>query len=185
MNQKIRFIREILQLSKKEISSLLNISSYKYSSFENNETTIPCEILLLLSKIYCFDIDLLLDTIYDETIIICELNKHELININNKSELLDRLKSNLFSNPQIKMTYHSIKKVKLTFQKNIINNIKILMNKYGLRQEELADYCDIDRYSLSFILSEKKFINTIELIKISTCFNTSIDSIVNGFINTK
>lgn len=34
MNQKLKFLRETLELTEKEISAFLNISSYKYISFE-------------------------------------------------------------------------------------------------------------------------------------------------------
>ena len=43
MNQKIKFLRETLGLTEKEISSFLNISSYKYTSFKKAMTVIPCE----------------------------------------------------------------------------------------------------------------------------------------------
>lgn len=41
MNQKIKFIRENLNLTNKDISVFLNISSYKYAAFEQIGMDIP------------------------------------------------------------------------------------------------------------------------------------------------
>ena len=72
MNQKIKFLRETLGLTEKEISSFLNISSYKYTSFEKAMTVIPCDILILLSKIYGINIEMLIDSKFDNQDLLSE-----------------------------------------------------------------------------------------------------------------
>lgn len=52
MASNLLFIREQLQITKKFISKLLNISVYTYAGYENGRLSIPIEILIMLSKIY-------------------------------------------------------------------------------------------------------------------------------------
>lgn len=58
MHSKIKEIRMRLGLSETQISSLLNISSYKYRRYENGSLTISVEVLILLSIMYDISIDL-------------------------------------------------------------------------------------------------------------------------------
>ena len=99
MNQKIKFLRETLGLTEKEISSFLNISSYKYTSFEKAMTIIPCDILILLSKIYGINIELLLDSKYNNEDLFSELKRQEIF-FEDKSVILEKLRQNLFQNRQ-------------------------------------------------------------------------------------
>lgn len=52
MNSNLLFIREKLQIIKKFISQLLNVSVYTYIGYESGRLIIPIEILIMLSKIY-------------------------------------------------------------------------------------------------------------------------------------
>lgn len=178
MNQKIKVLREKLCLTEKDVSSLLNISTYKYSYFENNEVEIPLEILVLLSKIYGINIDLLLYDVYSSQELIYELELNNFTNCN-KADILDKLNFNLLSNQSTKTTYHSIRKVKLVFQNNIIHNIKKLLNLSGLSQQEFSILCEIENNSLDSVLSGKKFIKTSELIKISKYFKIPINFFID------
>lgn len=178
MNQKIKFIRKKLHLTEKEISSLLNISSYKYSFFEKKEVDIPCEILLLLSKIYGININLLVYAFFDKQELLYELERQGLTT-NNRTDTLQKLNVNLFSNKNTKTTYRSVKKIQNAFQDNIAKYIKNQMNIHGLSLKEFSILCNIEEASLSSILSKRRFIKTTELIKISNYFQTPIDSIIN------
>ena len=125
MNQKIKFLRETLGLTEKEISSFLNISSYKYTSFEKAMTIIPCDILILLSKIYGINIEMLIDSKFDNQDLLFELKSQGIIGEKN---ILEKLKQNLLQD-NIKLTYRSVKKIKTTYQENIIYFLKELTCK--------------------------------------------------------
>lgn len=175
MNQKIKFLRETLCLTEKEISSFLNISSYKYVSFEKTATDIPCDILILLSKIYGINIEFLLYSKFNDQDLLSDLERQGLIEENN---ILDRLRQNLLQNNDTKITYRSIRKVKNDFQQNIISFINNLIKNSGMTLMDFARHIDIDKQSLDSILSKKRFIELDELIGISEKFKISVNDII-------
>ncbi len=176
MNQKIKILREKLGLTEKEISSFLNISSYKYISFEKAMTIIPCDILILLSKIYSINIEMLIDSKYDNQDLLSELESQGIIGEKN---ILEKLKHNLFQD-NTKLTYHSIRKVKTNYQENIICFINKLIYKSGMNLIDFAKYIDIDDQNLESILHKKRFIELNELIGISEKFKIPVNDIING-----
>lgn len=177
MNQKIKFLRKTLGLTEKEISSFLNISSYKYVSFEKTATDISCDILILISRIYGISIEFLLNSKFNEQDLLSELERQGLIDENN---VLDRLRQNILQNNDTKITYRSIRKVKNDFQQNIISFINNLIKNSGMSLMDFAKYIDIDKQSLDSILSKKRFIELDELIGISEKFKISVNDIING-----
>lgn len=178
MNYKIKFLRETLGLTEKEISSFLNISSYKYISFEKTATDIPCDILILLSRIYAINLELLLDSKYNDEDLLSELNRQEIIS-EDKSVILEKLRQNLFQNIDTKITYRSIRKIKNDFQQNIINFINSLIKNSRMSLIDFSNYIDIDNQSLDSILSKKRFIELYELLKISERLKISVNDIIN------
>lgn len=178
MNHKIKFLRETLGLTEKEISSFLNISSYKYISFEKTATDIPCDILILLSRIYAINLELLLYSKYNDEDLLSELNRQEIIS-EDKSVILKKLTQNLFQKIDTKITYRSIRKVKNDFQQNIINSINKLIKSSRMSLIDFSNYIDIDKQSLDSILSKKRFIELYELMKISEKFKISVNDIIN------
>ena len=181
MNQKIKFLRETLCLTEKEISSFLNISSYKYVSFEKTATDIPCDILILLSKIYGINIEFLLYSKFNDQDLLSDLERQGLIEENN---ILDRLRQNLLQNNDTKITYRSIRKVKNDFQQNIISFINNLIKNSGMTLMDFARHIDIDKQSLDSILSKKRFIELDELIGISEKFKISVNDIIKWLRRT-
>lgn len=179
MNQKLKFLRETLGLTEKEISAFLNISSYKYISFEKTAVEIPCDILILLSIIYDIDIKLFLDSHCNNQDLLTELSKQNIIE-KGKEEILDHLRKNLFHNNNTKVTYRSIRKVKTNIQNNIIKFITALIKNNGMSLHDFAIAIDTEKQSLDSVLSNKRFIELDELTKISEKFKVSINDIVKG-----
>ena len=176
MNQKIKFLRETLGLTEKEISSFLNISSYKYTSFEKAMTVIPCDILILLSKIYGINIEMLIDSKFDKQDLLFELKSQGIIGEKN---ILDKLKQNLLQD-NIKLTYRSVKKIKTNYQDNIIHFLKTLIYDSGKSVFEFSRYVNMNSQSLDSILQKKRFIELNELISISEKFKISVNDIIGG-----
>ena len=158
MNKKIKFLRETLGLTEKEISSFLNISSYKYTSFEKAMTVIPCDILILLSKIYGINIEMLIDSKFDNQDLLFELKSQGIIGEKN---ILDKLKQNLL-------------------QDNIIHFLKTLIYDSGKSVFEFSRYVNMNSQSLDSILQKKRFIELNELISISEKFKISVNDIIGG-----
>jgi transcriptional regulator with XRE-family HTH domain len=179
MNQKLKFLRETLGLTEKEISAFLNISSYKYVSFEKTAVEVPCDMLILLSRIYGVNIKLFLDNRYSNQDVLAELIKQNIIE-RNKEDIFEHLRRNLFCNNDTKVTYRSIRKVKTDIQNNIINSIIAIIKNNGMSSHDFEIAIDIDKQSLDSILLKKRFIGFDELIKISEKFKVSINDIING-----
>lgn len=178
MNQIIKFARETLCLTPNDISSLLNISSYKYSFFENGSTDIPCDILLLLSKIYGLNPDLFILNKYSTHDILFIFEQQDFLS--SSENILVKLRSNLLQNDKTKLTYHSIKNVKKHLQENIVKFIKTFIKLHNFSLYEFTSVCNINKQNLSSIISKGKFIETNELIKISNYTQTSIADIIDG-----
>lgn len=179
MNQKLKFLRETLGLTEKEISAFLNISSYKYISFEKTAVEVPCDMVILLSRIYSIDINLFFDNHYSNQDLLTELIKQNIVE-KNKEDILDHLRQNLFRNKDTKVTYRSIRKIKTDIQNNIIKFITALIKNNGMSLHDFAITIDVDKQSLDSILSKKRFIELDELMKVSERFKVSINDIVNG-----
>lgn len=175
MNQKIKFLRETLGLTEKEISSFLNISSYKYTSFEKTAADIPCDILILLSRIYGVNIELLIDSKFNNQDLLSELEKQGLIE---EKDAIEKLKLNLLQS-NTKMTYHSIKKVKNDYQENIIHSLKKIIYNSRMSLIDFAKYIDMNSQILGLILQKKRFIELDELIGISEKFKVSVNDIID------
>ena len=154
MNQKMKFLRETLGLTEKEISSFLNISSYKYTSFEKTAADIPCDILILLSRIYGVNIELLIDSKFNNQDLLSELEKQGLIE---EKDAIEKLKLNLLQS-NTKMTYRSIKKVKNDYQENIIHSLKKIIYNSRMSLIDFAKYIDMNSQILDSILQKKRFI---------------------------
>ncbi|WP_297142005.1 hypothetical protein [uncultured Eubacterium sp.] len=176
MNQKIKFLRETLGLTEKEISSFLNISSYKYTSFEKTAADIPCDILILLSRIYGVNIELLIDSKFNNQDLLSELEKQGLIE---EKDAIEKLKLNLLQS-NTKMTYRSIKKVKNDYQENIIHSLKKIIYNSRMSLIEFSKYVNMNSQNLDSILQKKRFIELNELISISEKFKISVNDIIDG-----
>ena len=115
MNQKIRFLRETLGLTEKEISSFLNISSYKYITFEKTAIDIPCDILILLSRIYAINLELLLYSKYNNEDLFSELKRQEIF-FEDKSVILETYFKTLIQ----KLHIVQLGRLKMIFNKTLL-----------------------------------------------------------------
>lgn len=110
MDSNLLFIREKLQITKKFISQLLNVSVYTYIGYESGRLIIPIEILIMLSKIYNISTrDLLCkpQDITDDCLIIIErLNKLS------KEEKENMLIKNLIGCSSNNLSYKEISAIK-------------------------------------------------------------------------
>lgn len=177
MNQKIKFIREKLGITEKEVSAFLNISSYKYAVFEKTGTDIPCEFILLLAKLYGIKAEIIIDSKYTNEDLLYEISNNNLLD-NSKERLNDILKYNLFGNETTLLSYRSIKKVKSIIQQDIINKLLLIIKENNFSKNDLAVVLGMNIETLESVLSGKRFILTSELINISNEFNISVSDMM-------
>lgn len=177
MNQKLKFIREKLKLTEKEVSAFLNISSYKYAVFEKTGTDIPCESILLLAKLYGIKAEMIIDSKYTNEDLLYEISNNNLLN-NSKERLNDILKYNLLGNEITLLSYRSIKKVKSIIQQNIINRLLLIIKENNFSKHDLAVVLGMNIETLESVLSGKRFTSTSELINISNEFNISVSDMM-------
>lgn len=138
---KINAIRTYLGFTEKQISSLLNISCYKYRRYEKGNFDISTEILLLLSIMYHIPIDYLFFSRYSVKAIKEHLDQSSFFNCpqNNRFHILER---NLYEHSDI-----SSSKINIKVIQNILNTHKAFLgtNLYNIRlnrRVELNELCN-------------------------------------------
>lgn len=60
MYQRIRDLREDMDLNQTQLAKMLNVSQSTYSRYENGQLDIPSEVLIILSRLYNVSVDYLL-----------------------------------------------------------------------------------------------------------------------------
>ena len=117
MASNLLFIREQLQITKKFISRLLNVSVYTYIGYEKDRLIIPTEILIMLSEIYRIPVDDLLccqENISQQSLTV--INQAKQLSTEKKEQLLIK---NLTGNSESKFSYRDIAAVKAAILKEI------------------------------------------------------------------
>ncbi|MEZ3420511.1 MAG: hypothetical protein K1V95_01015 [Eubacterium sp.] len=178
MHEKIKFLRQTLGLTEKEISSFLNVSFYKYISFEKAEMDVSCDIAILLSKLYGIHAEWMIYSCTSNNDLLYELQKQGLLN-REKEYVLEKLKYNLFHNKDQKITYSAVKRVKDDILKNIAESITDLMRRRNRSVKEFAAYVGMKEKSVASILAQKRFIEIDELVRISKKTGCPINSMIN------
>ncbi len=173
MNIKLRELRVYLKLSETQISSLLNISSYKYKRFEKGELPIPVEVILLLSIMYNIPFDYIIYDKYD----ISDLIK---ILIKNNSSLEENttpvkiIETNIIKNPYSTGTIINqklIKSILCFYIENFSNNLIILRKNKNLEIQKVADKLSIDLEHYSILEKGASCPNVFDVLKIAGYFN--------------
>ena len=173
MNIKLRELRIYLKLTETQISSLLNISSYKYRRFENGELPIPVEIILLLSIMYKIPFDYI---IYDK------YNVSDLIKalIKNNSSLKGTMTPiKILENNIIEHTYSTgmvinqkmLKGILVFYITNFSNNLFSLRNSKELEMQNVADKLNIDLEYYSTLERGSNWPNLFVLLEIASFYN--------------
>ena len=107
-------IRILADVNVKLISELLNVSTYAYIGFESGDRIIPKEIPVMISKIYNIDESVL----YSEEVTEEMVSKLNMIGNMEAHEKKKYLAYNLLGE-NVKISYHSVNKVKKTIKKQI------------------------------------------------------------------
>lgn len=179
MHNKIKEIRLRLGLSETQVSSLLNISSYKYKRYEDGSLTISVEVLVLLSIMYDVSIDFLIFDRFNVNIIFKEESIVKLLSVSNK-ERIAILESNM-----CKYCTFNCASINYRVVKNIIGRFlnNFSKNLYELRCMKLFEVLEVsallnmemDRYI--YLEKGRSWPTVYELIEMVSVFSKSINEI--------
>ncbi len=173
MNIKLRELRIYLKLSETQISSLLNISSYKYKRFEKGELPIPVEVILLLSIMYNIPFDYIIYDKYDISDLIKIFIKNNFLFQENATPT-KILENNIIHHPYSISTVINQKMIKAIlcfYIENFSNNLIILRKNKNLEIQKIADKLSIDLEHYSALEKGVSWPNIFELLKIANSFN--------------
>jgi transcriptional regulator with XRE-family HTH domain len=173
MNIKLRELRVYLKLSETHISSLLNISSYKYKRFEKGELPVPVEIILLLSIMYNIPFDYIICDKYDVSDLIKIFIKNNFLFQENATPT-KILENNIIHHPYSIGTVINQKMIKAIlcfYIENFSNNLIILRKNKNLEIQKIADKLSIDLEHYSALEKGVSWPNIFELLKIANSFN--------------
>lgn len=148
------------------------MSVYKYQSFEKSGQKIPCEMMILLSKLYNISPDVLINDEYSITYL------KDLIDSSLSNSLsLDELKKNLLDNDD-KLTYHTSKRIIDDYRDLITDYIKLLIKQQGYNLESFCSDNNFDYIEISSYLSKKRFLDCDILIKMCKKYGFQISDII-------
>lgn len=179
MYSKIKEIRTSLGLSEAQISSLLNISSYKYRRYENGSLILTVEVLVLLSIIYDVSVDLL---VFDKFSIDMILETSAIKKLMEEAEQ-DRFK--MLKNNMCKYCVFDCDTINYRVVKNLlVHFLSVFSEKlYSFRCAErfevlevsLLLHINVEHYV--DLENGKKWPTVYELIGIASIFSVSINEL--------
>ncbi len=148
------------------------MSVYKYQSFEKSGQKIPCEMMILLSKLYNISPDVLINDKYSIT------DLKDLIDSSLSNSLsLGELKKNLLDNDD-KLTYHTSKRIINHYRDSITDFIKLLIKQQEYNLESFCTENNFDYSDISSYLAKKRFLDCDTLIKICEKYGFQISDII-------
>lgn len=177
MYKKIKLLREHFGLSESQISSLLNISSYKYKRFENGTLEIPIIIIVLLAIMYDLSIDELVFDRYSLSDILDSKSTEHFLRCSSEENFL-RLEKNICeycSAENCVLNYRTIKNVQNALNEKFSKN---LFNIRTIKKLEILEISRLLNVSVEYYtnIEQGKFWPKIhEVIKLSQILLISID----------
>ena len=172
MNIKLRELRIYLKLTETQISSLLNISSYKYKRFEKGELPIPVEIILLLSIMYNIPFDYIIYDKYDISDLIKTLIKNNS-SLEENTTPVKIIETNIIKNPYSTGTIINqklIKSILCFYIENFSNNLIILRKNKNLEIQKAANKLSIDIEHYSALEKGVRWPSIFDIFKIANGF---------------
>lgn len=147
MHIKIKALRQEFGLTESQVSSLLNISCYKYRRFENGTMTLTVDVLLLLSIMYDISIDMLVFDGYDLNTIFKSISKNKCSAIE-KEDSVAILEYNMckyctFSCDSV--NYRTVRNIQTNFLHIFTDNLQKLRCSQFMEIVEIASVINVDK----------------------------------------
>lgn len=180
MHIKIKEIRMRLGLSETKISSLLNISSYKYRRYEDGSLTLTAEVLVLLSIMYGISIDWFVFDRFSVDLILKEASINEMLQLS-EAERISVLEANMCKYCAFKCNVINYRVVK-----NILSKFlnKFAINLQNLRYSRLLDISEISsslQSSVDYYVnleSGKTWPSVYDLAELSSFFTKPVNELL-------
>lgn len=180
MHGKIKEIRMRLGISEAQISSLLNISSYKYRRYENGSLIITSEVMILLSIMYDISIDLLIFDKFSVEAIFKEASINKILQFS-EEQRVSVLESNM-----CKYCSQKYNVINYRVVKNILSKFlnKFAINLQQLRCSRLMEISEISsllQSSVEYYVnleSGKIWPSVYDLVELSLVFTKSVNEIL-------
>lgn len=180
MHSKIKEIRIRLGLSETQISSLLNISSYKYRRYEDGSLTISVEVLMLLSIMYDVSIDLLAFDKFNVEVIFKEESIIKMLSVSEKERIVI-LESNMCKYSTFNcasINYRVVKNIIARFLNNFSKNLYELRCMKLFEVSEVSSLLNIEVERYIHLEKGKTWPTVYELTEIASVFLKSINEIL-------
>lgn len=180
MNNKIKELRRYIGLSEVQISSLLNISSYKYKRYENGSLLVSVDILILLSIMYDVSIDLLIFDKFNMESICKEASIKELLKVPPEERIMI-LETNMCRHCTFAcntINYRVVKNILVRFLNEFSNNLQKLRCSQLLEISELALVIQSNVEYYVNLECGKVWPSVFDLLQLSTFFSKSANEIV-------
>lgn len=180
MHSKIKEIRMRLGLSEAQVSSLLNISSYKYRRYEDGSLTISVEVLVLLSIIYEVSIDFLVFDRYNVNVIFKEESIIKLLSVSEKERtaILEANVCRYCTFNCASINYRVVKNIIMRFLSNFSKNLYELRCMKLFEVSEISSLIHVDVEHYIDLESGDVWPTVYELIEIASIFSKSINEIL-------
>lgn len=176
MNYKIRGLREILGLTEIQVSSLLNVSNYKYKRIENGDIEIPLDILVLLSILYDLPVDMFVLDKFNFENILNYITIEKMLNMTSK-EKLETIYMNMLKHCSVNcniINYRTIKSIVQNSLKTFSYNLYRFRTNNSIEKHEMADKLLIDIENYMLYEESKLWPNIKEIVYMSKIFNVPI-----------
>lgn len=179
MHSKIKEIRMRLGLSEAQVSSLLNISSYKYRRYEDGSLTISVEVLLLLSIMYDVSIDFLVFDKFNVNVILREESVIKLLSVSEK-ERTAILESNMCKYCTFNcatINYRVVKNILAQFLNKFSKRLYNLRCSKAFEISEISSLLNIDIEHYIDLENGDVWPTIFELIEMVSIFSKPINDI--------
>ena len=180
MHNKIKELRIHAGLSEVQISSLLNISSYKYKRYESGSLLIDVDILILLSIMYDISIDLLVFDKFSVDIIFEDEAIKGLVQLT-QEEKIRFLESNMCRYCAFDcntVNYRVVKNILAGFINNFSKNLQKLRRSQMLEVSELALAIQVNVEYYTSLESGRVWPSAFDLLQLSVFFSKSANELI-------
>ncbi|MBQ6265334.1 MAG: helix-turn-helix transcriptional regulator [Clostridia bacterium] len=181
MHNKIKAIRIHLGLTYTQVSSLINISSYKYKRYENGTIELSSDILILLSLMYGVSLDHLIFSKFT----VNEILSSPSINCLKKLDLSKRLNSienNIIAYCSFdcsNINYRVIRNILLEYTNSFCENLYDLRTCRAVEINAIASYLNISKEDYLLYEQSSTLPKPLIIADIASFFRISIDQFFN------
>jgi transcriptional regulator with XRE-family HTH domain len=180
ISQKIKAVRELLDLTETQISNIIYMNSYKYKKCEINEAYLSIENVLLLSIAYKIPLSELIHTQYT----VEDILRNDYLNYLKefkKKDIEVILKDNLcsyFVPPKKKLNYTTIDLLLRNERKSFATRLKNIRQEKQLELQTIVNLSELTISEYRNFESGFSFPNPDQLVRLSKILEVSLIELI-------